>query len=159
MSIQQKNKLLLLIIGMLLITNIAMIVLLFTEKDGPGKRDKPDRRQYIMTYLEKEVGFNQAQLKEYDSLGTIHRNEIKQLFDSMARNRKVVLNELGTHSFSEPAMKVATEKITEQQSIVEYKMIQHLKAIRAICTAEQLPRFDTGFYKIVGKRQGVNGKK
>ena len=63
MNTQPRNKILLMIIGLLLITNIGMLFLYFKESPSTAKRERPDRQKYIAAYLKNEVGFDEGQLK------------------------------------------------------------------------------------------------
>ena len=158
MSKAIKNKIPVIVIGFLLITNIAMLVLFFQLKNEPGKRNYTDRETYISNYLKNEVGFSESQALQYDSLGKKHKQEIRQLFETLSLTRKSILKDLAAESFSDSAINITAQKIAAQQNIFEKKMIEHLKDIRSICTDEQRERFDTGFYKIVGKRPHKNSK-
>ena len=74
----------------------------------------------------------------------------------MAMKRKKTLRRLAADDFSDSAIAMAAAQMNTDQSGIELKMIQHLKTIRLLCTAEQKATFDTGFYKIIGRRQGKN---
>ncbi len=159
MQAQPKNKILLLIIGMLLLTNMILLGFLFYGKNNPEKKDWPNRQEKVIDYLKNEVGFTAQQLKQYEILSNKHQTEIRQLFDSMPSKRKLALQALSAASFSDTAIIETAATINALQQTSSVKMIQHLKEIRKLCTDEQQARFDTGFYKIVGKRSGKTNKK
>src|SRR5690349_4690256 len=70
------NKALIFIIAVLLIANITMLVFFLTMKPPHG-------RQRTSVFLKKEIGFNEEQLKRYDTLKKAHWKEMKPMIKSM----------------------------------------------------------------------------
>lgn len=152
MNTQPKSKVLLLIIGILLLANIATLSFFLLNKCSHSKTGKQDRVDMVAAYLKREVGFNEAQLAKYDTLSKIHRSEMKPAYDSIASKREMVLKQLGANQFMDSSMNTAAAGIAAQQQSFETRMFNHLKDIRAICTPAQKLIFDTGFYKIISRR-------
>ncbi len=157
MNEQPKNKVLIIIIGCLLITNIVLVA--FFLMNNKEKKQRGDRNAYVTDYLQKEVGFNKDQMTRYDSLGKRHREQVKSIFKEISENRKAILVGLASADFSDSAINGAANSIHERQKILELDMLRHLREIRDICTEEQRPRFDTGCYKIFGRRGETNKRK
>lgn len=158
MNEQPKSKVLVLIIGILLIANIIMLSFFIMNGRKDDRKDKA-RRNYVTDYLEKEVGFDAGQLARYDSLSKEHRAKTRSVFDELSPQRKTILKTLAEESFSDSAIIRAASHLHAQQAIFDFNMLKHLKLIRNICTKEQRQRFDTGFYKIVGKRRDTHKEK
>jgi Flp pilus assembly protein TadB len=157
MSEQPKSKVLILIIGILLLANIVMLAFFLwntnsEKKEMAREKEKNSRSKYVSDYLEKEVGFSAAQLARYDSLSKKRREQLKTTFGELSEERKTTFKTLAEASFTDSAIKDAANEIHERQKILELNMLIHLRDIRNICTEAQLPRFDTGFYKIFGRR-------
>jgi Na+-transporting NADH:ubiquinone oxidoreductase subunit NqrC len=152
MNEQPKSKVLIIIIGILLIANLIMLSIFFIGKPGKTKTARPDKQAYINSYLKNEIGFTDEQFARYDSLGNNHRTEARSQMNALSEQRKNIFKDLALRSFTDSAVDHAAALIAEQQKIFEIKVIRHIKDIRNICTPAQLPRFDTGFYKIIGKR-------
>ncbi len=153
MTEQPKSKVLIIIIGSLLIANIVMLAfLLMNNKQKEARKERVDKRAYVMDYLKNEVGFNETQLARYDSLSKHQREQVKSTFKSISENRKTILLELAAADFSDSAINNAANSIHGRQKTLELNMLMHLKEIRDICTEAQRSRFDTGFYKIFGRR-------
>ena len=158
MSTQTKSKLYLLIIGILLITNIAMLFFFLGKKDeGKKNNHGGDRGAMMKEFLQKEIGFNGQQLQRFDTLNTQHKDNMKAAFDAMRGNKEQQLKELGSKGFSDSAITGVISQSVEQQKLMELQMFNHFAAIRKICTAEQLPKFDSLFYKILSRKG--DGKK
>jgi periplasmic protein CpxP/Spy len=159
MNEQPKSKVLIIIIGILLIANIIMLAFFMLNKHTDNKQTRRDKKMYVNDYLKKEIGFNEAQMAKYDSLGKQHHEKIRSAFNKLSAERKTILAELATADFSDSAINNAANHMHDQQRTLELNMLMHIKDIRNICTGEQRPRFDTGFYKIFGKRGETHKEK
>ncbi len=160
MNEQPKSKVLIMIIGILLVANIALLALFLWGTNGKKDVEKrKDRSNYVSEYLEKEVGFNTAQLARYDSLSKKHREEMKAFFTDLSSKRKKTFDALAASSFSDSAIANAASEMHDRQNGLELGMLKHLREIRNICNQDQLTRFDTGFYKIFGRRGETHKEK
>jgi periplasmic protein CpxP/Spy len=156
---QNRSKVFLLIIGILLIANIAMLTFFLMKKDN-GRFDKrPDRKAMIADFLKKEIGFSQAQLQQYDTLSDKHRENIKKMFDSLRSSKDNQFKQLTAGDFSDSVMNSVADRSAASQKIMELQMFTHLKSVRMLCTPEQLPKFDSLFVKILNRRGGEGRKK
>lgn len=152
MNEQPKSKVLIIIIGVLLAANVIMLAFFLMNDRKALKKEKTDRNVFVSNYLKKEVGFDTHQLADYDSLSKKHREQLKATFSRLNEERKKTFQKLAATSFSDIAIDSAAMEIHERQRVLELSMLKHLRDIRKLCTPEQLPRFDTGFYKIFGRR-------
>ena len=161
MSTQTKSKLYLLIIGILLITNIAMLFFFLDNKD---KGKKPpnrgnDKSAMMKQFLKDDVGFTELQLQQYDTLSKQNRERMKADMDAMKTAKEEQFKELGSKGFSDSAIVAAAIKAAGNQKQVEEKMLSYFVTVRKLCTAEQLPKFDSLFYKMWSKKKPPTEKK
>lgn len=160
MNEQPKSKVLILIIGVLLIANIIMLAFFINGNNNhKEKREKDNKENYVNDYLKNEVGFDASQLARYDSLSKRHREQLKPVFDDLSAERKRNFKALVAVSFSDSAIIDAANHIYEQHKNLELNMLRYVKSVRDICTDGQKGRFDTGFYKIFGKRGQTHKEK
>jgi protein CpxP len=161
MGTPTKSKLYLLIIGILLVTNIAMLFFFMGNKDEGrrGGNRGNDRSAMMRGFLENEIGFNEAQLQRYDTLSKQRKEKMKADMEAFKNNKEQQFKELGTKGFSDSAIAVAINQSAENQKMMELQMMNHFAAIRKICTAEQQPKFDSLFYKIWNKKKKPEEKK
>ena len=162
MSTQTKSKLYLLIIGILLVTNIAMLFFFMGNKDEGtrgGNRGGYDRGAMMRDFLQKEIGFNDAQLQQYDTLSKQRKEKMKADIEALKNSKEEQFKELGTRGFSDSAIAVLINQSAEKQKMMELHMMNHFATIRKICTAEQQPKFDSLFYKIWNKKKKPDEKK
>lgn len=156
---QNRSKVLITIIGILLVANIALVSFFLLKKDVVKPEKRPDRKTMIAKFLKEEIGFSTFQLQQYDSLSTGHSERIKNMFDSLRSNKDKQFKLLALANFSDSAMNHIAEQSGETQKMMELKMFNHLKKIRLLCTPEQLPAFDSLFVKVLNRRNGEARKK
>lgn len=159
MSTQAKSKLYLLIIGILLATNIAMLYFCFGNKPEEKKPKGPDRSAMMREFLQKEIGFNDIQLQQLDTLSKQRKEKMKADMEAMKNNKEEQFKELGTKGYSDSAIEEMVNRSAEKQRNMELKMFNHFITIRKMCTAEQLPKFDSLFYKFWSKKKKPEEKK
>ena len=159
MSSSSKTKILVTAVVFLLLTNIAMLVFFLCCK-GPDKRDSHagGREAMMRSFLQKDIGFSTQQLQQYDTLSKLHKENTKQELDQMRNNRESEMKELGRNGFSDSAILLAAGKSSATQKEMVGKMLLHFKDIRKLCTEEQLPKFDSLFYKIWNRKDDKRKK-
>lgn len=150
MSTTSKSKILLITVIILLITNIVM--LFFFLNKGPEKRGRNGREAMMTEFLKKEIGFSAEQMQQYDTLSKQHREKVRASFDEIRTNKTRILKELGTVGFSDSAINASANISAETQKNIELNMLMHFATIRKLCTVEQLPKFDSLFYKVLSRR-------
>ncbi len=158
MSTQSKSKILLIIIGILLIANIALVSFYVLNRPAAKKMVRSDRTAAVSTFLQHEVGFNQQQLTQYDSLSRQHRALIKPLFNKVRMEKENEFKQLTSDNFSDSSIENTAVLFSTKQKEIEIAMFKYFKNIRNICTPQQQPKFDSLFYKVFNKRND-SGKK
>ncbi len=149
----KKGKPLLIIIGVLLLANIAGLVFFFMDKQSHKRENFSDERKNAMQgYLKNDIGFTEKQLAAYDSLSKQHRKNMQPLFEQLKKEKETRLKYVSLYQYADTAITAAVNKTIIQQQLVEKKMLMHLKDIRNICTQEQKIKFDTSIYKMFGRR-------
>lgn len=158
MSTTKNSKILLLIIGILLVTNIAVIALLL---QGRSANSHKDYKSPMTAYLQNEIKFTDAQMKSYEALKNTHSASMKKFFDTLRAEKTVVYKQLGGNAFNDSAMQFAVMNASSRQLSMETMILNHVKYVRTICTPAQQLVFDTGFHKVMvrGRRDFSRGKK
>ncbi|MEP7106440.1 MAG: hypothetical protein ABI760_00630 [Ferruginibacter sp.] len=149
---QNKNKLLLAIIAILLIANIAILAFFLQKKVPDRQSGRQDRKAFIANFLKKEIGFDQSQLLQYDSLSNRHHENISSLFENIRNKKSVQFKQLVVLNFSDSAVKLVADQSVATQKIIEVYMLNHVKSIRMLCKPEQRPKFDSLFIKVFNRR-------
>ena len=151
MSPAPRSRLLLILIGILLVTNIILIGLLVL-KPIQKKGIRGDKFGMITSFLQNEMAFSKTQLKQYDSLNNGHKLQMKVLFDSIRKDKALQFKKLTAENFSDSAISTTAELASRKQKGIELVMFTYFKNIRNLCSPQQLPKFDSLFYKALNKK-------
>lgn len=150
MKSNPQSKWLVILVLILLVTNAASLYFLYNREERMSKREQ--RHSAIVQFLKKDVGFSDAQMQRFENLSKQHREKSEPLFEETANKKEQILKDAAAENLSDSAMAKAASGIALEQEHFEQIMLGHLKQVRSICTPEQLPKFDSGFYKLIVKR-------
>jgi Spy/CpxP family protein refolding chaperone len=131
-----KNKSLIILIAVLLLSNIILAYLLFFNKRGMNKNSMHQK------YL-KEIGFNAAQVDSFMQIREKGREAVKPIMDSLSQSRNAYLTALS----KTPNDTIAIQNLLAKSNEWMFKMDKHnynnLMEAKKICTPEQLKNFDS----------------
>jgi len=147
-----RNKILLIAVIILLLTNIVILAFFLTGKE-PDRGGHGNREAIVTAFLQKDIGFDKTQMAAYDSLNKKNKDEMKASLDEIRNNRQNLYKELGAQAFTDSAINATAAKVADRQKDIEVKMLSNFAAIRKICTPTQQPKFDSLFYKIWNKKE------
>ena len=154
----KKYKALVSIIVFLLVTNFAMLIFFLVIDKPADKRWKEHTENSFSGSLESEVGFSKAQIEQYQELKTLQRKNIKPLFDKVRKSKQDFYELLYLPNVSDSLLIADADSIAQTQRTLDMQMFQHFKRVRAICTHDQLQRFDSTLKKAVVRMTGRSGK-
>lgn len=148
----KRNRLLLIIIGILVLTNV---YLLWYVNNEPKKEEpKPTRTERMKSYAQKEMGFTEEQANEYVKL-RLMRDSILQPLNAELRAAKMAIIDLkNTDNPSDSAVNAVMANIGEKQQAVEMAFLAHFQRLNALCTPEQRPRFDSLLQRAIRRNTG-----
>lgn len=147
-----RNKVLSLLVLVLLVTNILLLVFFVWKKPSPKQVINKSRGD-VMQILEKEVGFDEKQMEQYKKLKDQHWDKIKPYFGEMRNARNNFYNLLNLASVSDSAISSAADSIAAKQKLIDLQTFRHFQQVKAICTPEQQPKFDSLVQQVI-KRMG-----
>lgn len=156
---QNRSKVFLTIIGILLVANIALVSFFLLKKDGPKREKRPEWKTVISAFLKTEIGFDTVQINQYYLLSDRHRENMKKMTDSLRTTKDKQFKELAAADFSDSVMNTVADRSAATQKAMELRMFNHLRKIRLLCTPEQLPKFDSLFGKVLNRKNGDPRKK
>lgn len=151
-QILSKNKILIITISVLLLTNIVTLFFYSTQKQCDHKKHREERKSKITAFLKNDIKFSEQQLAMYDSMTTLHHKSIEPMMDSFRTKKSALMNELSATGFTESAIDVTLTSLSAYQLPLEKNMLHYIKSIREICTPEQMAAFDSGFFKMLHAR-------
>ena len=152
MTTDPKNKILIVIIAVLLLTNIVLVSFLLLNKPSSKKGMRSDRTALIAAFLEKELGFDQQQLKQYENISDPNRTQVSAMFEALGKDKEQQFKQLATDNFSDAAILKTADLIAFRQKEIDIVLYNHFKQIRNLCTPPQQPKFDSMFYKVLSKK-------
>lgn len=149
-----KNRTFIWIIIFLILSNIAILLFfIFLSNDKRGNHSR-DNKNGIALFLQKQIGFNKQQIDEYQKLKEGNMQKVKPLFEQIKAAKDTFYNFLYSNNVSDSLLNKSAAVIGERQQALDLQMFQHFKSVRSLCTAEQLPKFDSLFKKVVDRMTG-----
>ena len=161
MSYLRNHKVLLVIIGVLLVSNIWLLYSYVWSKttNTTKKTDSQDMRQRVRMKLKNEVGFTDEQLAQYDTLRTKHFEAINPMFDELKMAKDSFFKLVYQQNVPDSVVKAYADRIGEKQEAVDLKTFNHFRSIKGICTAEQQPKIDSFIQQVVKRINGNGGRR
>lgn len=140
-----KNRILIVLVIFLLLTNIAMLLYftVFDKTDGKPPRGGDRRGSGITFFLQNDLKFSKEQMDMVDSLKKQHRTAMKPLFDELGRSKDSFYHLLGQPGLNDSLLQVSALQIGKNQAALDLQFFQNFMSFRKLCTADQLPKFDS----------------
>lgn len=153
------NKFLLIAVILLLIVNIALIafMVLGKGKNGPSKTEGG---KAAFEKMKKELGMNETQKKEYDSLRDAHFARIRPLFDSIRQTRQALYSLIKEEYLNDSLVTAYSNIIFEKQSQADRLTINHFRNVRKMFTGDTQVKYDEMVQKMFqrGKKDSTDKK-
>lgn len=155
MTAEKKIKSLIITIALLIITNIVLLLFLVFSKNDTHSSHQRDTRSVIETFLEDKIGFDKQQMVLYKNIREADFEKRAPIFDTLQSAKNAFYEIIYTDSIPDSVINTLTAVINKRQMAVDNHMLQYFKDVRRICTAEQLPKFDSSFKAVVEKITAV----
>ena len=162
-----RNRNLLIIIAVLLLTNVAVLVYFLGQK-RPEKAATPDsgkdNKNFVAEMLQKEVGFSDEQAAKYKELKGKQREKIVPMYDNMLKAKDSLFRLLSYPETTDSVVDKMADVIAQKQKAIDLETLNHFKRVRLLCTSDQLVKYDTMVLQLVRKmgkpvRHGESEKK
>lgn len=144
---RSKNKTLVFIILLLLVTNLAVLgYFLFYRKNvqSPKPRD-------FNTILQKEVGLNDKQIAQYNEIKKDHWQQAKAKMEQIIKIKNNLFDLSKQPNTPDSIVEKLADSIGLLQKDVEMHAYKHLLATRAIITPNQQAAYDSFMKRIINK--------
>lgn len=152
MSNTSRNKNLIFLVAVLLLTNIAVLAYFLWFKKPETKRPHTDRTGMFIEMLQKEVGFTDAQIEEYKKLKDQRKESGRPLFDEMRKAKESLFSLMTDTLASDSTIQAAADLIAAQQKALDVQTLNHFKKIRALCSnPEQQVKYDSAVLQMFRK--------
>ena len=162
MNNPSRNRNLVLVIAALLLTNIAVLAYFLWIKK-PKVRDEDRGRQPRITMedrLRDSIGFNKEQIATFKQLREEQMSNMGASFDEMRKAKDNLFKLLSDPNVNDSTINNAANVIAEKQKALDMRTFNHFKRVRALCTPEQQPKYDTMIQRMFRKmnRPPMKGK-
>ena len=149
-----RNKVFILIISVLLISNLTLVAFMVFGKKLGGKSPK-SRGEAFSNYFKKELNFSEEQAAKFQQLMTMHFEKLKPIMGEV-RTAKDSMFSLMRQPAVPPdsVLQNAAEQIAQKQKFQELQSFNHFRQVRELCTDEQKPKFDSLISKMINRSFG-----
>jgi protein CpxP len=150
-----RNKVLLTIIAILLVTNIVMLVLFLRMR--PGLQEP--KKLGFTEKLKNQVGFSAQQMAVFEPKKKVFWNSVRARFDEIKKTKEDFYNYMYDPTVPDSVLESKAEIIGKQQKDLDLFVIKHFKDIRTLCTPEQLPKYDSLLPPLIERMTARPGRK
>ena len=170
MASPTRNKIYVFLIGILLLSNLALVAFFVMNKPEKKevRRDRPG--SFMKDALKNEVGFSEEQMAKFEEMATQHKQQMRPLFEDIAKTKEGFYKMLTQPGIPDSVLNSAAKEIGEKQKLIDLKIFMHFQNIRGLCQPNQQPQFDTLIQRVVhrmvfpmrkgeGKKDSVTLKK
>ncbi len=135
-----KIKALYLVVGLLIATNIGLLI--WTTKAPMHKHGhkKHTRHEGPKKLVAKKLNFSEEQIQAYERIIKEHQTAVKETHDKIRLKKNELYGQLNADSTSTNSLLIG--EISDLFSEMETIHYNHFEDIKAICTQEQLPLFE-----------------
>ena len=144
-----KNKILVLIIVVLLISNVALLGFMFFWKKENKKSQ--DRGKSFSEYFEKQLGFTPEQSVKFVQLRDQHFENLRPLLLEVRKAKDSLFSIMRHPSIADSVLEKAAENLAQKEKAQELQSFRHFRKVRELCTDDQKPKFDTLLSKIINR--------
>jgi Spy/CpxP family protein refolding chaperone len=149
-----RQRWLLVLVAILLLTNIATLSIYWIKKpdhDGGPGRDPGNREKKMGQFMVDQMKFDATQEASYwklrDSMIAIQ----KPVMDSIRSSKKRFFDLLNQPDATDSMLIAHTNQIADLQKKLDLVTFRHFQKVRSICRPDQLQKFDTVIKEIVNR--------
>jgi len=144
-----RNKIYVSLIGLLLLSNLALVAFFVMNK--PEKREvrREHPGSYMKDALKNDVGFTDQQMAEFDKMADQHRQQMRPLFEDIGKTKESFYKMLSQPQTADTVLNQAASQIGDKQKAIDIKIFTHFQNIRQLCTPEQQSAFDSLIQRVV----------
>ena len=149
-----RQRWLLVLVAILLLTNIATLSIYWFKKpdhDGGPGRDPGNREKRMGQFMVDQMKFDSTQEAAYwkmrDSMLIIQ----KPVMDSIRNSKKRFFDLLNQPDATDSMLIAHTNEIADLQKKLDLATFRHFQKVRSICHPDQFQKFDTVIKEIVNR--------
>ena len=149
-----RQRWLLVLVAILLLTNIATLSIYWFKKPnhegGPG-HDPGNREKRMGQFMVDQMKFDSTQEAAYWKLRDSMINTQRPVVDSMRDAKKKFFDLLNQSDATDSALITRSNEIAVLQKRLDLATFRHFQRVRTLCRPDQLQKFDTVIKEIVNR--------
>ena len=149
-----RQRWLLVLVAILLLTNIATLSIYWFKKPnhegGPG-HDPGNREKRMGQFMVDQMKFDSTQAAAYWKLRDTMIATQRPVIDSMRDAKKRFFDLLNQSNTTDSALITRSNEIAALQKRLDLATYRHFQHVRALCRPDQLQKFDTVIKEIVNR--------
>lgn len=152
-----RQKWLLLLVGILLVTNIITLSFMWSMKPAaePGKnQSEGERNRRMGQFMVNELKLDKEQEATYWKLRDTMVSRQKLLWDSIRNSKKRFFDLLKDPAAPDTLIQGKADQIALLQKELDLSTFNHFSQVRALCRPDQTMKFDTVIKEIVNRMTG-----
>lgn len=143
---KSNNKILTLVIGLLLVSNIVLVFFLVNgQGKKPEKRDRTDPAEVMI----KEVGMDEQQAATHKQMKEGHFKAVRPLYDSLRAAKSTYFGLVKDSAVTEVVAKTYRDKIAGWQSTIDSMTFAHFRKMRNLLNPAQQVKYDEFVQKLM----------
>lgn len=148
-----RQRWLLVLVAILLITNIATLSIYWFKKPsrGGGPPDPAKREKRMGQFMVDQMKFDDTQEAAYWKLRDSMITAQRPLMDSIRRAKKSFFDLLKLQDATDSLLHSRSNEIAELHKRLDIVTFRHFQNVRSICRPDQLQKFDTVIKEIVNR--------
>jgi hypothetical protein len=163
MSNGSRNKNLLVIIVVLLLTNIALLgYFLWFKNSGKEQHSNNRERTGIADMLRKEVGFDTVQMTSYREMRETQKQVLRPMFDAMRTAKDSLFSQIGKSGPEDTLVLKMAAVIGQRQQDLDMQTFRYFSKVRELCKPDQVRAYDsliTQMFRRMGRPKSDAEKK
>ena len=143
--IRGRNKNLIIIIAVLLLTNIGVLAYsLNLGRESHKVKVSGEKERVGMTEsLQKEVNFTEDQIALYKEMKEKQKQKIKPMFEELRKAKDSLFRLISYPEASDSLIDLKAEVIARKQKELDIEALKYFKRVRTVCNPDQLTSYDS----------------
>ncbi len=149
MAANGRNKTLVLLVIVLLVTNAGMLIYFLKALDKERNKTHSER---TIERVHKEMKFDDAQLEQYIALRHKRDSFMRPMYVEVRAARMKMVDLLRQPTASDSVVAAVAAEIVAKTQPIEVEYYKHFRRVEAICRPDQLSLFDSLLVNIVKRK-------
>lgn len=145
-----RKKWLLVLVGILLVTNIITLAFLYSTKKKPGKESQPQRPR-MGKFIVDQMKFDSTQEAAYWIMRDSMLNTQRPVWDSIRASKKRFFELVNQANPDDSLLQARANEVMAYQKKLDVITLRHFQQVRTLVRPDQVQKFDTVIQEIVNR--------